>query len=110
MARALQLARAVEGRPSPNPPVGAVLVGHGVDVTVGERSDEAAELIAAHARYSVFGTPLVTLFQSGPAAVLLRLVDTTDVVLAIAGPLQPSASRAIRTAGRTPHRQEVRVG
>src|SRR5947209_8177153 len=51
MARALELARAVEGRTSPNPPVGAVLVRDGV--VVGEGSTQPpggahAEIMAMH--------------------------------------------------------------
>lgn len=194
MVRAIELARAVEGRTSPNPPVGAVLVrddvvvgegstqppggphaeivalgaagglasgstlyvtlepcshwgrtppcadaliqagvssvhaalldpsprvsgqglerlrAHGVEVIVGEESSEAADLIAAHARYSMFGTPLVTLFQSGPADALSRLISTTDILLSQVGPLEPGVGRAVRTIGRKPHRRVVKVG
>ncbi len=194
MAHAVELARAVEGRTSPNPPVGAVLVrndvvvgegstqppggphaeimamhaagelargstlyvtlepcshwgrtppcadaliqagvssvhaalldpnprvsgqgverlrAHGIEVIVGENSTEAAELIAAHSHYSVFGTPLVTLFQSGPLEVLSRLIGATDVVLSDPGPLEASVVRAARTTGRMPRRRVVKVG
>jgi pyrimidine deaminase RibD-like protein len=185
MARALELARAVEGSTSPNPPVGAVLVrdgvvvgegntqppggphaeviatrvagelardstlfvtlepcshwgrtppcadelirvgvssvhaaildpnprvrgqglhllqGHGVEVVVGEGEAQATELIAAHAQYSVVGRPLITLFESGSAAALSRLIRTSDVVLSNAGPLDSRLSRSIKAARST---------
>jgi pyrimidine deaminase RibD-like protein len=83
---------------------------NGVEVKVGENSAEASELIAAHARYSVSGKPLVTLFLSGPATVLSRLIGTTDALLSDAGSPEPSPLQAVRMDGRTPQRRVVKVG
>jgi pyrimidine deaminase RibD-like protein len=86
-----------------------LLEAHGVEVVVGEDAVQAAELIAAHASYSVLGRPLVTLFESGPAAALSRLISTSDVLISNAGALDPGLPRAIGAANRTPDSTLVKV-
>jgi diaminohydroxyphosphoribosylaminopyrimidine deaminase/5-amino-6-(5-phosphoribosylamino)uracil reductase len=83
---------------------------HGIEVFLGQGSDEASQLIRAHARFTVSGKPFVTLFQSGPADRLARLVRASDVVLGDPGTPEPSVVQAIRAAERTVKSRVISVG
>jgi pyrimidine deaminase RibD-like protein len=83
---------------------------NGIEVVLGEFSDEASQLIQAHARYTVSGKPFVTLFESGPADVLARLVRVADVILNDAGPPESALVRAIRAVGQASHSRVISVG
>lgn len=82
---------------------------HGIEVVLGECSAEASRLIQSHARYTLWGMPFVTLFQSGPDTALAKLVNVTDVVFGDVGPPEPALERALRATGRATRGRVISV-